>query len=235
MIENFQIDQMAIHLKNIIFSYPNTNHMPVLKFTDWSVAEQEKVFIQGSSGSGKSTLLNILSGLLLPNQGEVSVLGERLDIMKSSMRDKFRAEHIGYVFQQFNLIPYLDAFENIKLVRQFSKIKTNSKHLHNEIEELLAKLNIDKKDWYKPAEKLSIGQQQRIAIARAVINKPKLLIVDEPTSSLDQENRDGFMSLLMTLVNEHNITLIFVSHDMSLSNYFKRIDRFSDINRATGN
>ncbi len=221
---------MMIHLNNIIFSYPNTNDKPVLKLHDWSVSAGEKVFIQGPSGCGKSTLLNILSGILLPNQGEISVLGERLDLMSSHKRDKFRADHIGYVFQQFNLIPYLDAIENVKLVQYFCSNNSKSLALDDEIKSLLLKLHIADNDWNKPAKKLSIGQQQRIAIARAIINKPKLLIVDEPTSSLDYENRDQFMSLLMSLVLEHNITLIFVSHDMSLSENFSRVDALSDIN-----
>ena len=151
--------------------------------------------------------------------------------MNARQRDRFRANHIGYVFQQFNLIPYIGAVDNIQLARQFAKKNTQAA-LSDEIKSLLSTFNIAESDWQKPVGKLSIGQQQRIAIARAMINKPELLIADEPTSSLDQNNRDNFMSELMALVAEHNITLLFVSHDMALAKRFSRVDALSEINLA---
>lgn len=222
---------MTIQLKDVCFAYPDTPDKMVLNVRDWSVSAREQVFVHGPSGGGKSTLLNLLSGMLQTTSGEISVLGERLDHMSNRQRDRFRADHIGYIFQQFNLIPYLNAIDNIQLAHQFSKKKTPSS-LSSEITALLSTFHIDKSDWQKPVAKLSIGQQQRIAIARAMINKPEVLIADEPTSSLDQKNRDNFMSELMSLVSEHHITLLFVSHDMSLANYFDRIDALSDINQA---
>ena len=224
---------MTISLNNVCFNYPDTPHKPVLKIPSWEVAAQERVFVHGPSGGGKSTLLNLLSGMLLPSQGEVSVLGERLDQMSVRQRDRFRANHIGYVFQQFNLIPYLNAVENIQLATHFSKQK-KAQVAQKDIEELLTKLKITRDDWYKQTVNLSTGQQQRVAIARALINKPEVLIADEPTSSLDQDNRDNFMTILMSLVVENKITLIFVSHDKSLSHHFKRIDELSDISRLEG-
>lgn len=158
-------------------------------------------------------------------------MGQRLDKISSRQRDRFRADHIGYIFQQFNLIPYLDAIDNIKLAHQFAKENTSSS-LEDEIKSLLSSFYIDPADWQKPVAKLSIGQQQRIAIARAMVNKPELLIADEPTSSLDQDNRDNFMKELMAMVSEHNTTLLFVSHDMSLAKHFNRIDALADINIA---
>ncbi len=223
---------MTISLSHVHFSYPDTPDKPVLNIPSWSVTSQEHVFVHGPSGCGKSTLLNLLSGMLAPSEGEVTVLGKRLDNMSHRQRDQFRANHIGYVFQQFNLIPYLNAVENIQLATHFSRTKRTS--VKQEIEELLTKLNISPDDSTKQTAKLSIGQQQRVAIARALINKPELLIADEPTSSLDQHNRDNFMSVLMSLVSAYNITLIFVSHDMSLSHYFERIDALSDISRLGG-
>ena len=195
------------------------------------MASNERVFVHGPSGGGKSTLLNLLSGILSSPCGEVSVLGERLDQMSDRQRDRFRANHIGYVFQQFNLIPYLDAVDNIQLASHFSKRKRETL-LRDEIESLLSMLNVAPTDWYKPTARLSIGQQQRVAIARALINKPELLIADEPTSSLDQHNRDNFMSLLMPLAAEQKLTLLFVSHDMSLARYFDRTDALCDINQV---
>jgi putative ABC transport system ATP-binding protein len=221
---------MTIQLNDLHFAYPDAPDKQVLNIPSWSVGSQEHVFVQGPSGCGKSTLLNVLNGLLAPSRGEVSVLDERMDKMNARKRDQFRANHIGCVFQQFNLIPYLSAVENIQLASHFSKISKTSA-VGDDAEALLTTLNISPEDWHKPADKLSIGQQQRVAIARALINKPELLIADEPTSSLDEHNRDNFMSVLMSLVAENNITLIFVSHDLSLSRYFQRVDALTDINQ----
>jgi len=159
------------------------------------------------------------------------VLGQCVGSMTSKQRDIFRANNIGYVFQQFNLIPYLDAVDNIKLASYFSQSRKKS-DVNHKIKALLSQLNMPENDWNKPVNQLSIGQQQRIAIARALINNPSLLIADEPTSSLDQKNRDSFMALLMSIVKEHDITLVFVSHDMSLSSYFTRVESLNDINHV---
>jgi len=221
---------MAIDLRNVRFHYPQQPHQTVLNIPSWSLPGGEQIFIHGPSGGGKSTLLNLLSGLLIPDAGQISILGQRLDQMTSRQRDRFRANHIGYMFQQFNLIPYLNAFDNILLASQFSQRK-NTRVLHDEIKKMLTNLNISENSWTKPARNLSIGQQQRVAIARALINKPQLLIADEPTSSLDPINKEAFMALLMSIVSENCITLVFVSHDLSLSSDFNRIESLSDINR----
>lgn len=220
---------MAINLSNVRFSYPEQASLPVLNIPSWSLAGGEHAFIFGPSGGGKSTLLGLLSGLLSAHEGSISILGQPLNKMTNRQRDKFRANHIGYVFQQFNLIPYLDAIDNIRLASYFSK-STSSASLSKDIKALLTALNLPEKNWNKPVRNLSIGQQQRIAIARALINKPALLIADEPTSSLDQESSDKFMTLLMSIVKNSDITLLFVSHDMSLSHYFSRVESLNDIN-----
>lgn len=222
---------MTIQLKDVRYTYPDTPGKLVLNINDWVVTAGEQVFVHGPSGGGKSTLLNLLSGMLQADTGEVSVMGKRLDKISSRQRDRFRADHIGYIFQQFNLIPYLDAMDNIQLAHQFAKENTSSS-LKDDINSLLSSFHIPQSDWQKPVAKLSIGQQQRIAIARAMINKPELLIADEPTSSLDQNNRDNFMTELMAMVLEHNTTLLFVSHDMSLAKHFKRVDALAEINTA---
>lgn len=222
---------MAIQLNNVNFAYPEAPDELVLNIANWSISAQEHVFVHGPSGGGKSTLLNLVSGVLAASSGEVTILGQRLDTMNARQRDRFRANHIGYIFQQFNLISYLSAIDNIQLAHQFAN-KDPQLSITDEIKTLLSSFNIAQSDWLKPVSKLSIGQQQRIAIARAMINKPQLLIADEPTSSLDQNNRDNFMEQLMLMVAEHNITLLLVSHDMSLAQYFGRIDALSDINIA---
>lgn len=222
----------AIGLKNVRFCYPEAPDKTILDIERWSVAPGECVFIHGPSGCGKSTLLNLLSGVLHNASGEVSVLGQRLDLMSGHQRDRFRADHIGYVFQQFNLIPYLDAIENVRLAAHFSSSRSPASAIRKATLDLLGALRIGASDLHQAAAKLSIGQQQRVAIARALINRPELLIADEPTSSLDRDNRDSFMSMLMSLVASHNATLLFVSHDMSLSEYFNRVEALSGINAA---
>lgn len=222
---------MAIKISNVSFRYPEKPHATVLNIRSWSLAKGERAFVFGASGGGKSTLLSLISGLLRANEGEISIFGQALNDMSGHQRDKFRADNIGYVFQQFNLIPYLNAIENIRLAHYFAKSSSPALLTEN-IKALLTRLNMPAENWQSPVRNLSIGQQQRIAIARALINKPALVIADEPTSSLDCENRDEFMTLLMSLVKENGITLLFVSHDMSLSHYFDRVESLNEINHV---
>jgi len=221
----------AISLKNVHFSYPKQPQKAALKIPSWSLAKGELAFVYGASGSGKSTLLSLISGLLPASKGEVEVLGQALSQMNSLQRDRFRANHIGYVFQQFNLIPYLSAIDNIRLANQFSDRRNNTA-IVQEIEHLLASLNIAQADWQQPTRQLSVGQQQRVAIARALINKPELLIADEPTSSLDHANREAFMQLLMRTAKSYEMSLLFVSHDLSISKHFERVESLSDFNQS---
>ena len=187
--------------------------------------------MHGQSGSGKSTLLNLISGILSPDSGRVSVIGSRLDKMTTKQRDHFRANQIGCVFQRFNLIPYLNSIDNIQLARYLAN-KFSREPSEQKIEPLLRKLKLGDNEWEKPVSHLSMGQQQRVAIARALINNPQVLIADEPTSSLDESNRDTFMSVLMEMADIHGTTLLFVSHDLSLKTHFNRVESMSDINNA---
>jgi putative ABC transport system ATP-binding protein len=147
--------------------------------------------------------------------------------MPARQRDRFRADNIGCVFQRFNLIPDLNSIDNIGLASTFSA--NGHRQWRDEATALLTGLMVDRDDWAKPTSELSMGQQQRVAIARALINSPDLLIADEPTSSLDSENRDNFLALLMKLINKRDMTLIFVSHDMALAEHFTRLDALTDI------
>lgn len=219
---------MSVVLQDLIFSYHD--HDILLNIPRWEVAAGEKVFLQGESGSGKSTLLNLIAGILPATSGQITLLDERVDQLNQRQRDRFRAGNIGYIFQQFNLIPYLNAVDNILLANEFSKkVKRNG---IGRAQELLEQLQLPESVWRLPGQSLSIGQQQRVAIARALFNSPRLILADEPTSALDQKNRKAFMEILMDLCDAYQSTLIFVSHDPTLASDFDRVDVLGDINKA---
>lgn len=221
---------MVASVHNLLFHYDSAE-TPVLDIPNWSVQPSERVFLHGPSGAGKSTLLNLLAGILVPNQGSIEIFGEKINAMSGSRRDKWRARHIGVVFQQFNLIPYQSALNNIKLAAEFAGKAANATERAHK---LLGALGIESHQFNQPSGRLSIGQQQRVAIARAMINEPELLIVDEPTSALDSKNRDAFMSLLLDQVEQQQTALIFVSHDLTLADAFARTESLTDINLARG-
>ena len=176
-------------------------------------------------------MLNILAGIHKVSQGCVEILGQDISQFSGAKRDRFRAAHIGFVFQQLNLIPYLSVLDNILLAQHFVENKIVERELKQLIEHILIELNISLDLLNKKANQLSIGQQQRVAIARALINHPEILIADEPTSALDSNNRDAFMQLLFKLADENKSTLLFVSHDASLSNGFHQIVDMAEINQ----
>lgn len=221
----------AIELSNIKFNYTSDNSSPILNIPSWRVDEGEHVFVVGNSGSGKSTLLGVLCGLLQVDSGRAEVLGTDLNTLSLRQRDRFRATNIGYIAQSFNLIPYLSVMDNIKLAISVAD-KGRANMTVGDIEGLLDIVKLPKSHWFSSVERLSIGQQQRVAIARAIINKPRLIIADEPTSSLDHSNRDAFIAMLMETSEQHNMTLVFVSHDLSLRQHFDRIDSMTEINVA---
>lgn len=210
----------------------------VLDLPSLVIDRGERIFIEGASGSGKSTLLSLLAGVILPERGEIQVLGERLDRLGSVQRDHFRAHHIGFVFQMFNLIPYLSVVENVLLPCRFSdqrrlRALRDADSLEAEALRLLRQLDMtDATLLRRPVTSLSVGQQQRVAAARALIGAPALLIADEPTSSLDSDRRESFIRLLFDECARAGSTLVFVSHDASLEPLFNRTVRLSEINRS---
>ena len=222
---------MTVNIENLRYAYDKKGTDTLLDIPRWTIAKGEKVLLHGPSGAGKSTLLNLISGILRCSEGKLEVMGKRLDKMNELERDQFRANNVGYVFQSFNLFPFLNAYENVDLSLYFSK-DARSERSKQEIENILRDLNLSKSDCAKPIRKLSIGQQQRVAIARSLIKKPGLLIADEPTSSLDEENRKQFMSVLLDLINEQDTTLLFVSHDLSLRQHFNRVEALAGIHQG---
>lgn len=205
----------------------------VLNIEALQIQEGEHIFIHGKSGSGKSTFLNMLCGILVPQSGSIEVLGKRVDLLSSPQRDTLRANNYGTIFQQFNLLPYLSIEENISLACAFSKEKrANIINMKDEIRNLLDALELNV-PINTPAMNLSVGEQQRVAVARALIGKPKIIIADEPTSALDSSAKESFMQLLFQQVNAQKSTLIFVSHDKSLAGGFNTIYDFAEINRVS--
>ncbi|GAA0899790.1 ABC transporter ATP-binding protein [Rothia nasimurium] len=199
-----------------------------LTLDDFTLAKGERLFLCGPSGSGKSTLLGLLSGVLQPSTGQVSVLGQQLSLLRAPERDRFRADHIGYVFQQFNLLPFLDPVENVLMGCAWSRERRQRagglpSSLRMEAVRLLQALELDGDAIQRTrTSALSVGQQQRVAAARALIGGPALLLADEPTSALDGRSRDAFLHLLLGECARHGTGVLFVSHDMALARHFDR-------------
>ncbi len=218
-------------LKDVEFRYESAQEK-TLDIPSLSILPGEKVFLYGPSGSGKSTFLEILAGVLTPQSGRVEILGKNLSEMKSHERDLFRAGHLGYVFQSFNLIPYLSVEENILLPLSLSHIRRErTKDTEAEVSHLCQSLGIAAFRHRRVTE-LSVGQQQRVAVARALLGSPELILADEPTSSLDFDHREKFIRLLFQVCEEKGTTVLFVSHDRSLEKLFSRSVSFHDINRV---
>ena len=225
-----------INIKDLRFCWPG-NDIDTLAIDSLTIDSGEKVFIRGASGSGKTTLLNLLSGVSESNEGCVEVLGQDIKALRPAERDRFRAQHIGYIFQAFNLVPYLSMHENVALACHFSKARearalSQSNGLEVEVERLLEHLELGKDLIGKPVTNLSIGQQQRVAAARALIGRPEIIIADEPTSSLDKDLQQRFLELLFQEVEACGSTLVFVSHDASIESLFDRTIQLSAINRV---
>ena len=218
----------SILVKDLRFSYNSTPL--VLSIDDLEIQTGEKVFMYGPSGHGKSTLLNILAGVLEIKSGKVEVLGKNLHEISQGARDHLRGKNVGYIFQIFNLIPYLNIKENIILPCLINKSRGEGIDFHAQADELIKTLGLAD-HLFKKVTDLSIGQQQRVAAARALIGNPKLIIADEPTSSLDEKNTGEFMNLLLSEWQKRKFTLVFVSHDTSLKKYFQKTISLPDINK----
>ena len=226
----------AIEISELRFSWGKSS-APILDIESLYVDKGRSVFIEGPSGSGKSTLLALIAGVLTPRQGDVTVLGLRLTALSSAERDRFRSDHMGVIFQQFNLIPYLSIVENVTLPCRFSRVRRENAlrrdgSLEAEARRLLTKLDMDHPGLLaRPVTELSVGQQQRVAAARALIGSPEIVIADEPTSSLDADHRHSFNQLLFKECRKAQAALIFVSHDTSMTSLFDRHIRLPEINR----
>lgn len=219
-----------LSLSDVRFRWPDGAIL--LDINRFELAPGERVFLQGPSGSGKSTLLGLIAGIHLPETGHVRIHGQDLVGLRASARDRVRGSELGYVFQQFNLVPYLSVLENVLLPLTFSADRRARAEQHGvpktQALELLRALGLDSELAIQAPGNLSVGQQQRVAVARALLGRPPLLICDEPTSALDADARDDFLDLLIRSVEASRAALIFVSHDPSLAGRFSRQLRLED-------
>lgn len=192
------------------------------------IKKGEKVLLLGESGSGKTTILSLICGFLNPLSGNIFINGKTINQLSSKTKDEYRADNIGIIFQQFNLLPYANVVDNVLLPLYFSKVRSNNvPNKREKVTELFKQLRLPDDIIQFKASSLSMGQQQRVAVARALIGNPSLIIADEPTSSLDADAQKIFLDLMFEQISENNSTLLMVSHDRSLSGQF---DRLIDIN-----
>ena len=226
-----------ISIKDLVFSWPKrggllatTPYSPStwqIRVDEFSLAENELVFLHGASGSGKSTFLNLLAGILQATSGKIQLGGQELSDLSWRQKDRLRAHFLGIIFQQFNLLPFLTVMENVLIGSLFTS--GESCDIKKRAASLLNSFEFSPEFFDRQAGKLSVGQQQRVAAARAFLGTPKLILADEPTSALDATLRDEFMKILMEISQDRKIAVILVSHDHQLSKYFSRVIAFEDL------
>jgi putative ABC transport system ATP-binding protein len=224
-------------MSGVRFAWPGPRGF-ALSIEDFVLPARERVLLIGPSGSGKSTFLSLLAGIVTPSEGRLEVLGTDLARVANSARDRFRAEHFGIIFQMFNLLPYGSIVDNVVLPLSFAAGRRGRAGENGTIERealrLLACLGLETAELDGlSAASLSVGQQQRVAAARALIGCPELIVADEPTSALDRDRQAAFLDLLFAEVGAAGSTLIMVSHDESLGARFDRVLRLDEIATAT--
>jgi putative ABC transport system ATP-binding protein len=225
---------LSVSIDDLRFTWPGARH-PTLSIDAFELARGERVFLRGPSGSGKSTLLSAIAGVTDIAHGTVNVAGTDVGALRGSARDRFRVDHLGIVFQIFNLLPWLTALDNTLLPCRFSQQRTARAGTDPEAtaKQLLADLGLsDPELLQKPASDLSIGQQQRVAAARALIGAPEVVLADEPTSALDDDAKAAYIRVLLRECAQTGSALIFVSHDRSLEAHFDRTVELASINRV---
>ncbi|WP_295639491.1 ATP-binding cassette domain-containing protein [uncultured Methylibium sp.] len=228
----------AVEVTGLRYAWPGSREA-TLAIAHWRLGAGDRVFLQGASGSGKSTLLALLAGVLLPQGGSVRLLGQDWSALPAAQRDRRRADHVGLIFQQFNLLGYLPVIDNVLLPCRFSPRRAaraagRDGSARAAAERLLTRTGLAPASWTRPAATLSVGQQQRVAAARALIGTPELVLADEPTSALDELRRDDFMGLLVEACREAGSALVFVSHDPRLAAGFARRVDLSTLDTAGG-
>jgi putative ABC transport system ATP-binding protein len=225
----------VLAIEALRFGWPGAA-APCIDIEALHVAAGETLFLHGPSGCGKSTLLSLMAGVLVADAGRVSLLGHDWAALSGAGRDRCRVAHVGYIFQQFNLLPYLSVIDNVLLPCRFSPRRreqaAQSGSPRVQAEALLDGMGLEKSLWRRTAMQLSVGQQQRVAAARALIGRPALVIADEPTSALDEDHRNAFLDVLLASCQAHRSALVFVSHDQRIATRFGRELALPAINRA---
>jgi ABC-type lipoprotein export system ATPase subunit len=209
------------------FSQPDGTRLPILDIPEFHVAAGEQMALMGRSGCGKTTLLHVIAGISRPDAGLVQVAGCDLGTLSEHGRDRFRADHIGYVFQTFNLLPGFSALENVLLGMSFTAGRVDEQRARH----LLAQVGLGHRLTHKPSM-LSVGEQQRVAVARAMANRPKLLLADEPTANVDTRHQQQIIDLIRTSCTEENVALVLVTHTPEVSEQFGRVDHLDQLNQA---
>ncbi len=221
------MDDSIVKIESLRFQWSKNNNFKIF-VPKLEVGRGKKVLFLGESGSGKTTLLSLICGFLEPLSGSISINDKIISDLTSTNKDAYRSDNIGIIFQQFNLLPYANVIDNIILPLYFSKQR--SKKVENKINaamDLCNQLRLPESILNQKASNLSVGQQQRVAVARALIGSPSIIVADEPTSSLDTEAQELFLDLMFDQISKNSSTLLMVSHDKSLTNYF---DQVIDIN-----
>ena len=221
--------------ESLHFAWPGAS-TDCIDIESFRVAAGEAVFLHGPSGCGKSTLLSLLAGVLVADAGRVTLLGHDWAELSGAARDRCRVAHVGYIFQQFNLLPYLSVIDNVLLPCRFSARRAaqaaRDGSAREQAEHFLARMGLDRALWKRQALQLSVGQQQRVAAARALVGQPEVVIADEPTSALDEDRREAFLDVLLEACDANRSALVFVSHDQRIAQRFARHVLLPEINRA---
>lgn len=220
---------VLLELHNVRKSYrePNGAELPILDIPQFALARGEQMVLVGRSGCGKTTLLHIIAGISRADAGEILVDGVDIARLSEAGRDRYRAAKIGYIFQTFNLLPGFTALENVLLGMTFARGRRDTRRARD----LLERVGLTARAGHKPAA-LSVGEQQRVAVARALANRPSLILADEPTANVDRANQQQIVDLIRQTCREEQVTLLMVSHAPDVAEQFDRVDRLEQINHV---
>jgi ABC-type lipoprotein export system ATPase subunit len=220
---------MLLEIENLKKSYaePAGGRVPILDIPHFAVDDGEQVVLRGESGGGKTTFLHLISGLVQADSGSIRLEGVELIGFSEARRDRIRAAKMGYVFQTFNLLPAFSALENVRLAMTFAGRAVDVSRAR----ELLARVGLENRMHYRPSQ-LSVGQQQRVSVARALANRPKLLLADEPTANVDPANQSRIIDLIQSTCRDEGVSLLLVTHSDEVAGRFSRIEQLGEMNRA---
>jgi putative ABC transport system ATP-binding protein len=224
-----QSHHMSLVLQSVKKNYrqPDGQPVPVLDIDSFELRKAEQVVLVGASGGGKTTLLNVIAGITTPDSGTVTIDGTDITRLSEPARDRFRAERIGFVFQTFNLLQAFSALENVLLGMSFSGGRVDKPLAR----QLLDRVGLSHRLHNRPKQ-MSVGEQQRVAVARALANRPSLLLADEPTANVDSANQNTIIKLIREACSEHEVSLLMVTHAAEVAAEFERVETLSDFNKA---